>query len=46
MRTHEVEVKPAPELAAAELPALRGLLPLSRADLIDHEEHNGTNVMH
>jgi len=42
-------MKPAPELAATELLALRGRLPLSRADLIDneeHEEHNGINVMH
>jgi len=39
-------MKPAPELVAAELPALRGRLPLSRADLIDNEEHNGINVMH
>jgi putative transcriptional regulator len=31
LRTHEVEMKPAPELAAAELVALRERLHLSRA---------------
>jgi putative transcriptional regulator len=31
LRTHEVEIKPAPELAAAELVALRERLHLSRA---------------
>ncbi|MDI1292476.1 MAG: hypothetical protein PSV18_07000 [Methylobacter sp.] len=31
LRTHEIEIKPAPELAAAELVVLRERLHLSRA---------------
>jgi len=38
LRTHDVEMKPAPELAAAELVALRERLHLSRAVFARYRE--------
>jgi len=44
LRTHEVEIKPAPELAAAELVALRERLHLSQAVLARYLRTNSRTL--